>query len=220
MKLLIGIPTLDFIHTEFVRSLTALILHLKDERVDFDVQIESGTLVYTARERIAHKAINEHYTHVLWLDSDMVFSPDIVDDLMFSGKSFVSGVYHMRRKGYASVIFTKMDIDKKSGVATFENCEEYPSNTFEIAGCGFGCVLIETSVLADVCLNKGVCFTPMPEYGEDLAFCKRAVELGHKIYCEPSVVCGHIGHITIYPEDHERWKESISNYDDVTSAKS
>lgn len=215
MKLLIGIPTLDFIHTEFVKSLTALLLRLKDENVDFDVQIESGTLVYTARERIAHKAINEHYTHVLWLDSDMVFNTDVLEDLMFSGQRFVSGVYQTRRKGYSSVIFTSMDMDKTSGVAHFETCEEYPSETFEIAGCGFGCVLIETSILADVCLNKGNCFTPLPNYGEDLAFCKKARELGHKIYCEPSVVCGHIGHVAIYPEDHERWKQTISNYDSV-----
>ena len=34
-------------------------------------------------------------------------------------------------------------------------------------------------------------------------------------YCEPSVVCGHIGHIAIYPEDYENWKTTISNYDEV-----
>lgn len=216
MKLLIGIPTLDFIHTEFVKCLTALICKLKDDGIDFDVHIESGTLVYAARERIAHTAINEHYSHVLWLDSDMVFNPDIVEDLLFNGKDFITGVYQTRRKGYSSVIFTKMEDSKISGVLDLECCEEYPSGTFEIAGCGFGCVLIETAVLQDVCMNKGVCFTPLPNYGEDLAFCKRARELGHKIFCDPSVVCGHIGHITIYPEDHERWKSTISNYDEVT----
>lgn len=215
MKLLIGIPTTDFVHVEFLRSLSALLLRLKDNGVRFELQIESGTLVYTARERIAQKAVNEHFTHVLWLDSDMVFSEDILDDLMFSGKDFVSGVYQARRKGYVSVIFTKLEINPVDGVASFDRCEAYPSETFEIAGCGFGCVLIATSVLEDVILNKGVCFTPLPSFGEDLAFCKRATELGHKIYCEPSAVCGHIGHITIYPEDHERWKETISNYSEV-----
>ena len=219
MKLLIGIPTLDYIHTEFVKSLFALICRLKDQRLDFDVQIESGTLVYAARERIAHKAINEHYSHVLWLDSDMIFSPDILDDLMFSGKAFVSGVYQARRKGYDSVIFTRLDINPIDGTAAFERCEDYPTDTFEIAGCGFGCVLIETAVLEDVCYRKGVCFTPLPNFGEDLAFCKRASDLGHKIYCEPSVVCGHIGHIAIYPEDHERWKDTISNYNEVTRCR-
>ena len=215
MKLLIAVPTLDFVHFEFLKCLTALIIKLKDDHVNFELQIESGTLVYAARERLAHKAMNEGFTHVLWLDSDMVFSPEIVDDLMFSGKDFVSGVYHARRKGYASCIFAKLEFDKLTGLATFERAETYPNNTFEIAGCGFGCVLITTDIITNVCLNKGTCFTPLPNYGEDLAFCKRARELGHKIYCEPSVVCGHVGHITIYPEDYEAWKKTISNYNEV-----
>lgn len=210
MKLLIGVPCMDFVHVEFLNSLTRLLMKLKDDGINFELDIESGTLVYMARDRIAHKAINEQFTHVLWLDSDMVFSPNILDDLMFSGKPFVSGIYQARRKGYDSCIFKTIDINVK-----VERFDEYPKETFEIAGCGFGCVLIETEILKDVCLNKGECFCPLPNYGEDIAFCKRASELGHKIYCEPSVVCGHIGHIAIYPEDHERWKDTISNYNEV-----
>ena len=209
MKLLIGIPTMDFVHVEFMKCLCALIQRLRDEKVNYTLDINSGTLVYLARERIAHRAINEEYTHVLWLDSDMIFTPNILDDLMFSGKGFVTGIYHARRKGYASCIFKSIEINK------IERFDEYPSETFEIAGCGFGCVLVETEILKAVCLTKGTCFTPLKSLGEDIAFCQRAREMGYKLYCEPSVVCGHIGHITIYPEDHEAWKKTISNYGEV-----
>lgn len=210
MRLLIGIPTLDFVHVEFMRCLTALLMRLKDDGIEFDLDIESGTLVYFARERIAHKAINEHYTHVLWLDSDMVFKPSILDDLMFSGKDFVTGIYHARRKGYASCIFKTINLDE--GIERFD---KYPNETFQIQGCGFGCVLVTAEMLSAVCLHFGTCFTPLPSLGEDIAFCKRAQDLGYKLWCEPSVVCGHIGHITIYPEDHELWKTTVSNYDEV-----
>ncbi len=210
MRLLIGIPTLDFVHVEFMRCLANLLIRLKNEGVQFDLAIESGTLVYFARERIAHKAINEHYTHVLWLDSDMVFKDSILDDLLFSGKEFVTGIYHARRKGYASCIFKTIDLDK--GIERFS---EYPNETFQIQGCGFGCVLTSAEMLSSVCLHFGTCFTPLPSLGEDIAFCKRAQDLGYKLWCEPSVVCGHIGHITIYPEDHDLWKTTISNYDEV-----
>ena len=209
MKLLIGIPSLDFMHTEFVKSLTALIMRLKDDGIDFHVEIMSGTLVYFARDNIACKAINEGYTHVLWLDSDMVFNADILDDLMFSGKELVTGIYHARRRGHQSVIFKCIDL--KKGIERFE---EYPKDTFEIAGCGFGCILTAVSVLKEVQEQDGTCFTPIKQYGEDLAFCLRASRLGHKIWCEPSVVCGHIGHLTVYPEDYEIWKQRISNIDE------
>lgn len=208
-KLLIGVPTLDYMNVEFVRSLTALLMRLRDDGVNFDLDIESGTLVYIARERIANKAITEEYSHVLWLDADMVFGPDLLDDLMFSGKSFVSGIYHARRKGYASCIFKGIDV---GGVERFD---DYPKETFEIAGCGFGCVLIETEIIRAVKRAYGTCFTPIKSYGEDLAFCKRCRDIGYSLWCEPSVVCGHIGHITIYPEDHEQWKTTISNIDEV-----
>lgn len=209
MRLLIGVPCMDYIHVEFMRSLTALLMKLKDEGIDFELHIESGTLVYLARDRIAHKAINEKFTHVLWLDSDMVFNADILEDLMFSGKSFVSGIYHARRKGYASCIFKRIDLN---GVERFE---EYPGELFRIAACGFGCVLVSTEILSQVCLHFGTCFMPLPSLGEDIAFCKRATDLGFKLWCEPTVVCGHIGHIAIYPDDYEQWKKTISNYDEV-----
>ena len=64
-------------------------------------------------------------------------------------------------------------------------------------------------------LHYGTCFSPLPNLGEDLAFCKRVTGLGYQIWCDPAVVCGHIGHITIYPEDYQNWKTTISNYSEV-----
>lgn len=159
MKLLIGVPTLDFVHVEFMRSLTRLLIKLKNDGINFDLDIESGTLVYFARDRIANKAINEGYTHVLWIDSDMVFREDILDDLMFCGEKFVTGIYHARRKGYASTIFKCVDL---TGVERFD---EYPREPFRIAGCGFGCVLVDTEVLKAVAMNNGTCFTPLKDLG-------------------------------------------------------
>ena len=211
MKLLIGVPALDYMHADFVKCLTALIFKLKKDGVNFDLEIATGTLVYFARDRIARKAINEGYTHVLWLDADMVFNPDVVDDLLFPDKPFVCGVFHARRPSYGSCIFKCIDLIQ--GVSRYE---EYPADTFEIAGCGFACVLIETEILKAVCTHYGTCFTPIINYGEDLAFCKRVTELGYKMYCEPSVRVGHIGHKVIWPEDHEKWKAEISNYEEVT----
>lgn len=209
MKLLIGVPTTDFVHVEFMKSLVNLLLKLERDGIQFDVDIESGTLVYIARDRIANKAINENYTHVLWIDSDMVFNENILEDLLFCGEQFVTGIYHARRKGYASTIFKRIDINH------LERFEEYPKEPFRIEGCGFGCVLIDVEILMAVSRKHNTCFTPLPNLGEDIAFCKRAQDLGYTLWCDPSVICGHIGHITIYPEDYEAWKKTISNYNDV-----
>lgn len=211
MKLLIGMPSLDYMHTDTVRCLSDLVIRLTKDRIPFDLDLESGTLVYKARDRVANKAINEEYTHVLWLDSDMIFSTDILDDLMFCGKDFVTGVAHARRRPHQSCIFTDLNLDN---IQKFQG--EYPKDPFRIAGCGFAGVLTKVdSVLKPVMMQYGTCFLPTLHYGEDVAFCQRATKMGIEIWCDPGVVLGHIGHIAIYPEDHERWRDSISNYDEV-----
>lgn len=203
MRLLVGIPTLDYMNAEFVKCLTALIQRLHDDGVDHEVYVLPGTLVYMAREQIALKAIHNDYTHVLWLDADMVFEPSILDNLLNNGKRFVTGIYHSRRGSYASNIY-KMVIP---GVKV-ERFEDYPDELFQIAGCGFGCALTEVSLLREMRDKHKACFTPRKDLGEDMAFCLRTTEMGEQLWCDPHVVCGHIGHIAIYPDDHQRYKEA------------
>lgn len=203
MKLLIAIPTLDYIHVEFMRSLIALTNRLKDDGIDFHVEIKSGTLVYVARDLLATKARQEGYTHVLWLDSDMVFTEDLVDDLLFVGKPFVTGIAHSRRPPHCSCIFrTLRPVDRYS-------FKDYGSEPFQIGGCGMACVLMETEIIRAIWEKYTFCFLPMEELGEDLAFCQRAIDLGYEIWADPAVRIGHIGHITIWPEDEEGWQNKI-----------
>lgn len=205
MRLMIAIPSFDQMQTAFVACLLKLVNKLHDDHVDFAVEIKAGTLVHTARDALAGKAIQEGFTHVLWLDADMIFEPELLDDLMFSGKSFVTGICHSRRPPYATCVFA--DITKDN--TRWEG--PYPSDTFEIAGCGMACVLMETQILRDVFNSYLTCFTPLKSYGEDLAFCLRASGLGYKIYAEPSVRVGHIGQTIIYPEDHEKFLRELEN---------
>ena len=85
--------------------LIKLVARLKDDGADFEVKILSGTLVYAARDKLAHHAIDNRFTHVLWLDADMIFNDDLLEDLMFSGKNFVTAICHARRKPYVPCFF-------------------------------------------------------------------------------------------------------------------
>lgn len=210
MKLLIAVPTYDYMHFQFVDSLTKFIRRLDEDGIDYDVFFQGGTLVYVGRDKLAKRAIDGNYTHMLWLDSDMIFTEDLLDDLMYSGKPFVTGVAHSRRAPHVSCIFKEIwpGIDRWEG-------HEYPNGAFKIAGCGFACVLIETRIVKSVYDANGTAFFPMRELGEDLAFCKRATDLGFEIWAEPSVWLGHIGHITVYPEYQEIYENSIIGFNEV-----
>ena len=68
---------------------------------------------------------------------------------------------------------------------------------------------METEILKAVMLQNKTCFTPLPSLGEDIAFCFRARDLGFELWAEPNVQLGHVGHIVIYPEDHEKWRDQV-----------
>lgn len=204
MKLLIAIPTTDTMPFQFVESLTKLIRRLDADEVDYDVAIQGGTLVYIARDKLAKRAISEGYSHVLWLDSDMVFNEDLLDDLMDSGKIFVTGIAHSRREPYSSCVFSEI-------YPCFRKWNEaYPEKTFKIAACGFACVLITTDIIKAVWDEYGTAFFPERMLGEDVAFCKRAAALGYEIWAEPSVRLGHVGQHIVYPEQQETYWNSVT----------
>jgi len=193
MRLLIAVPTTDYIHADFVKSLCDLTSELNRKRVSYEVGIQSGTLVYIARNRLANKAVNERFTHVLWLDSDMVFQPQILDDLMFCEKEMVCGAFVSRRPPYKPCVYSSIRKDE------IEKVKDFGTKPFRVDGCGFACVLVTTELIQAVQLKFGTAFQPTDYYGEDLAFCWRVGQIGREIWCEPTARCGHIAHVPIWP---------------------
>ena len=191
-RLLIAVPTTDYMPAGFVKSLCDLTMELNRNKVNYTVEIQSGTLVYIARNKLASMAINEKYTHVLWLDSDMIFNSQVVDDLMFCGKEMVCGAFVSRRPPYGPCVYESI---KKNEV---EKVKEFGTKPFRVDGCGFACVLTSVELLQAVMYKFGNCFNPTDYYGEDLAFCWRVGQIGREIWCEPTVRPGHIAHVPVY----------------------
>ena len=190
MKLMIAIPTLDFVHCEFTKCLVGLTKQLEHDGVDFDVCFLGGTLVYKGRDTLAAEAVNQKYTHVLWLDADMTFDPDVFYKLLRHDKAFVTGAYRSRHYPYRSTIFSNLD--------PIEWVEKLPEDLFEITACGFGCVLMTTEIIRAVYMEYGNCFQPVDGFGEDISFCMRARKVDYPLYCDPTIKLGHIGHIVAY----------------------
>ena len=197
MKLMVAVPTVDYVSAEFTKCLVRLTKKLAHDGVDFDVQIIGGTLVYIARNRLASRAIEYGFTHVLWLDSDMTFNENIVDDLLFCGKDMVCGAFVSRRPPYGPCVYTSID-----DPARMIKVENFGTEPFRVDGCGFAAVMTSVDLLEGVRNCFGTCFNPTEKYGEDLAFCDRVKQLGREIWCEPTVRPGHIAHVPVYAGEH------------------
>lgn len=198
MKIMVAVPSMDMVPVRFCQSLSML-QKVGECAIGFQV----GSLVYEARENLAHAAIQAEADYVLWLDSDMVFQPDVLQRLLSdieSGKGdIVSGLYFRRVSPYTPVLYTELEIDKEKG-STWKELESIPDDVFECGGVGFGCVLMPTDALVSVLSKFGCMFTPLHGNGEDISFCWRARQCGYKIVCDPKIELGHCGHYVITKE--------------------
>ena len=193
MKTMIAIPCMDQVPVEFCQSLTTL------RKVgECQISFHKGSLIYTARNALLETALKADADWMLWLDSDMVFAPDLLEQMFRTAEKeqteFVTGVYFRRVEPYTPTLFATLEMDPPS----WTNADEIPDKPFEVAGCGFGAVLVSMQVVWDVCNKFGANpFNPLEGMGEDLAFCWRARQCGYKIIADPSLSLGHMGHTMI-----------------------
>ena len=207
MKVLIAVPCMDQVPAPFAQSLAML---QKPEGVECTLAMQMGSLIYTSRNSLAQRAIQMDADYVFWLDSDMVFEPDtlvrMLKTLRENDLDILTGLYFRRVRPYTPVLFDKLDI--RRNICSWSEFHEIPTGLFEVGGCGFGCVLMNAGVFLDVQAKHGNMFAPLGNNGEDIAFCWRARDCGYKIYCDPSIICGHVGKIIVDEKFYESLHET------------
>ena len=195
MKTMIAIPCMDTVQTEFVRSLVRM-------RYVGEVQFlfTECSLVYHARTGLCRMAMEAGADFVLWLDSDVVFQPDLMEKLMedIQGRDMVTAVYHARRPPFRPVLWKTITTGLLPENMVVEQYDDYPTDgLFEVEACGFGAVLMKIGVIRDVAQTFHQTFSPLPGLGEDLSFCVRARNCGYKIWCDPDLQVGHKGSMIV-----------------------
>ena len=207
MKVLIAVPCMDTVPSQFAQSLAVL-----NKVENCAIAFQMGSLIYTSRNNLASMAVQNECDYVLWLDSDMIFPPDVLQKLLEDREKgdIITGVYYRRVKPFKPVLYSKLEINDEG--CDWLGYDDYPTDDlFEVAGCGFGCVLTPTNVFLDVAQKFGDMFAPINGVGEDLSFCWRAKQCGYKIMADPSIQCGHVGHYVIDRQFFETYKVARKN---------
>ena len=202
MKTLIGIPCMESIPTVTVKSLMAM-------RYDcVDISFTMNSLVYDARNCLAKKACEEGYDRIMWIDSDMVFEPDLFERLsarLDEGCDFITGLYFSRRMPIIPMIYSEVACYLKDGtqIPTSGEYRDYPKDSlFKVQGCGFGGCMMTTKMVLDLAEKYGLPFSPILGFGEDLSFCQRATQAGYDLYCDSSIKLGHMSHCIVQETDY------------------
>ena len=203
MKTLIAVPCMDQVPAQFCQSL-AMLKKVGECAIAFQV----GSLIYTSRDNLSKKAVSMGAEYIFWLDSDMVFEPDILIKMMdeIEPNTILTGLYFRRVAPFSPVLFDKLEMTDKG--CEWTDFKEIPDKPFEVGGCGFGCVLMPTEAIVSVVLEHTQMFNPMKGVGEDLSFCWRARQSGYKIVCDPQLKLGHVGHTVIDENFYLTYKEN------------
>lgn len=205
MKIFIAIPCMETVNTEFFQCM----LNLKSGSEPVKYGISRSSLIYDARNALAQTAIEAGAERVLWLDSDMIFQPDILQRLsadMDEGREIVSALYFTRKNPIGPVVYKETGYSGEEDgklIPFAEKYVDYPrDDIFTCAGFGFGACMVSVDLIREVFDKHGAPFAPSPGFGEDLAFCRRVEEMGVPMYCDSRIKCGHVAHTIVTEESY------------------
>lgn len=214
LKIMIAVPCFDHMDVNFAQCLFDMPKTgtFNGEKYKADVVFCASSLIYDARNNLAMRAIAEKYDWILWLDSDMLFEPTILDDLLATGKDLVSGIFFSRRPPYKPAIFDECDYEddpKHQGCRKpfSHNYYDYPKDSiFEVAAFGFAAVLTKVETIDIIRTVFGMPFSPLLGFGEDLSFCLKAKQIDIKLWTDSRIKVGHIGKMAIDEQVYEDTK--------------
>lgn len=188
--ILIGTPCRGSVCTETVRSLIHLI---QDAPCALSWGPHETTYIDQARQHLAtHFLAHRVYTHLLFVDSDMVFYSEVLTDFLELDVPIVAANYRRRRPPHT---FTAEGVHGIIDETSDNLPRRSPATTI-----GLGLCLIRRDVFLRLgpapFFNRG-----NPLEGEDTAFCHRCTEAGIPILVDHQVSAntGHIGALTLYP---------------------
>ncbi len=196
-KVLIGICTGGSMQMQTVVSLFDLMTVNKN--IEMMISAQVGGYVTANRNAIVKVAQDQKATHILYIDSDMVFSSDSIVRLLAHNKDIVGVNYLMRPAINTSGPISTVKLINKKGVQVAGTSRDIPDKLFEVYACGTGFMLIKTSVFNK--FTRPYFKTREEEdgefYTEDFEFCGRARLAGYDVWCDPTIRVGHIASITI-----------------------
>jgi hypothetical protein len=167
-KLGIGMATGGLVDA---RTAFCLITAMQFVGVPMQLFLGIGCYVHQNRETIINQAIKGNCSHLLFVDSDMMFNHDMINKLMDLNKDVVG-----------------IKCNKKIFPLTpLVNVEELS----EVPFVGTGIMLINMDVFKK--MDKPYFSFDDKSESEDQYFCNKVIENGFKVWCDPTIPIGHIG---------------------------
>lgn len=189
-KILLAIPTNKYIESETFKSIYDLKI---PDGYEVEFQTFYGYQIDQIRNLIADWAKN--YDYLLSVDSDIVLPKDALEKMIHHNVDIVTGLYIQRIENTHT-----LEVYKDTANGGMDNIHineiDFSNSLQEIAGCGFGCVLIKSEVFRKMSYPHFVYKSALNHkdtVSEDTYFCMKARDHGFKVHMDTTIQCEHIG---------------------------
>ena len=208
MRVCILLPVM-YDYPKFWRSLVNMICFSWHQGLKVEeMAMTERTVVDWARNDLAREAVKrvnmydgKLFTHLLWLDTDTIFKPDLLCQLARHDVDAVSVTYYARLYPHKPLIYIRNKKDPE-GLSHFPLID-IPPMLVRVDAFGFGGCLMKRDVFERV---SEPWFTLDYRAGEDIAFCSNARKYGIEFYCDGQYTVAHIGEQKIVTKtDYEKW---------------
>lgn len=196
-RVMIGVPTLEYARrADFYDYLNMI----DKEGLEVGMTFAHGQSPARNRNEIIQIAISNEFTHILFLDDDVVPRPDIIKKLLAHDKDIVTGLYLMRNHPHFPIIF---DESYTNGKCRYSFLYPGRKGLVKIVNTGLGAVLIKTDVFKKMADDKpwirlGQCESD--HWCDDIDFFNRARDkYGFELWCDLECPVGHMVSGTIFP---------------------
>lgn len=210
-KICLAYPSPDYVHVGFVSCLLNMFHYCMVNKIHVAVGGMQGSRITVNRNALVELAKASKATHILFIDADMVFQPDMLEKLLAYDKDIVCATACKRDgsgKALGSFVINEADkvLDEKGSFIRTGGLIEAKQ-----IGCPF--MLIKMEVF-DKLKKPYFAEPPLGDFpeGEDLYFCRLVREAGYKIWCDidMSKQLGHIGTKVFYIDKVETENPSAS----------
>jgi len=192
-KILIGIPTARNIEPDTFKAIYDLEV---PEGYETTFQFFYGYNIDQVRNLIADWVVNG-FDYLFSVDSDIAFAPDTLKKLLAHDLDAVSGLYIQRKPGLH--ILEVYEHNEHGGVTNIPYGKIKGHGLVEIAGCGFGCVLVKAEVFKSIGYPQFKYYSAINHkdtVSEDVDFCRKALDKGFRIWADTTIQCQHTGSFT------------------------
>jgi hypothetical protein len=188
---------------------------------------ESPTYIHLGREKLLEAFLTTDSDYLCFVDSDNILPTESIWRLLQHDLPIVGGLYFKRKGGPEAVAFRWFDEKRRLHVTLSRQIKEWMDNNevdaparptcldiedslLEVDVLGFGAVLIRRDVCEKIKETYGNAFGDHGEnIGEDVIFCRRAQDLGYKIYVDQAVLVGHMANYQVTAFDFMQISEWI-----------